>query len=56
MTKEQAIGILALARKMYTASTDNQDIHCNRFPSWEELTHESRITWFEKAKEEYNAG
>lgn len=37
------------ARKLYTEWTDNQDIHCNRFPSWEELDEKARVKWRKKA-------
>lgn len=39
----------ALARVLYGRWTDNQGIHCNRFPSWRELSDDNRAEWIAKA-------
>lgn len=36
------------AKAEYNKYVDNSGIHCNRFPSWEELSLSSRQEWFEK--------
>lgn len=41
---------LALAKRMYNASTDSDTIHCNRFPSWAELSEKTRKEWYAKAE------
>lgn len=41
---------IVAARKLYNAYTDNHPtIHCNRFPSWEELDAKERKEWIKKA-------
>lgn len=35
-------------RKLYVAWVDSQDIHPNRFKSWNELTKEDREEWMAK--------
>lgn len=40
------------ARRLYNRWAGNQDIHCNRFPSWEELSEKSRQEWRDKATTE----
>ena len=39
------------AKAAYTKYVDSSGIHCNRFPSWEELSLVSRQEWFEKVAE-----
>lgn len=41
--------IEATARKLYGAWTDNQSIHCNRFPGWSELDPAAKKMWLERA-------
>lgn len=39
------------ARKAYNAYTANHPtIHCNRFPSWDELTDQQKQDWIDKVK------
>lgn len=39
-----------LAKKLYADHTDNDPIvHCNRFPSWEELGNKAKDEWKHKA-------
>jgi hypothetical protein len=39
-----------LAKRLYNEYTDNHPIiHSNRFPSWEELTENTRDEWVERA-------
>lgn len=43
---KQAIDLFMQSnRHRYNDWTDNQGIHCNRFPSWEELTIVQRLQW-----------
>lgn len=37
------------ARRLYLKWIDKQGIHCNRFPSWDELSGEVRDEWRDKA-------
>lgn len=38
------------ARQLYNQYSDNHPtIHCNRFPSWSELSKESKKDWYIKA-------
>jgi len=42
---------LRLARKLYTQMTDNDPVvHCNRFPSWDELSSAAKSIWIKDAK------
>lgn len=43
-----AVIIEQAARLRYNTWTDNQSIHCNRFPPWEELDESSRRQWREQ--------
>lgn len=44
------------AKALYEASTDNDPIiHCNRFPSWNELNGHQRGEWVIKAKQKEGA-
>jgi hypothetical protein len=38
------------ARKAYTDYCDNADIHSNRFPSWQELSENSKNEWRKKVQ------
>lgn len=39
-----------LAKKLYLTETSNHpQIHCNRFPSWDELTSEEKQSWVDRA-------
>jgi hypothetical protein len=38
-----------IARKLYARWTDNQGVHCNRFPSWGEISQKERGAWIERA-------
>lgn len=43
------------ARRLYNEYTANHpDIHCNRFPSWEELDRESRNRWLSAAEKSFD--
>ena len=46
----------ALAMRMYGKWTDNQGIHCNRFPSWSELSEANRGEWMKKAQQAAKGG
>jgi hypothetical protein len=39
------------AKAAYIKHVDSSGIHCNRFPSWGELSLASRQEWFEKVAE-----
>lgn len=40
------------ARALYEQYTANHPtIHCNRFPSWNELTQDGQDEWFKKAQD-----
>lgn len=42
--------LLELAAKaMYCEYVNNADIHCNRFPSWEELSEAGKSEWRKSA-------
>lgn len=44
--------VLDKAKQLYNNTTDNDPIvHCNRFPTWEELDATSKKKWKIKAKE-----
>lgn len=45
--------LTTLAKKLYNEHVDNSGIHCDRFPSWEELSHKSRSEWITKASEHH---
>lgn len=39
------------AKKLYAAHTNNNPvIHCNRFPSWDELSLKQKVEWIEKTR------
>lgn len=38
------------ARYIYLADTSNADIHCNRFPSWAELSETQKVEYYERAR------
>lgn len=45
----------AVAKSLYMHYTDNHPtIHCNRFPSWEELDEKSKQPWIEEARKVTN--
>jgi hypothetical protein len=39
----------AAARQLYAKWTDEQGVHCNRFPSWDELPQKEQNKWLAKA-------
>lgn len=45
----------APARRLYNRWTDNQGIHCNRFPGWDELSSRERDEWRLTARAEASA-
>lgn len=48
MTNQEQIE--AKAKELYNNSTNNDDtIHCNRFPSWEELSEPVKANWRTRA-------
>ena len=51
MSKGESIPTLLLAKKIYDDETDNDPIvHCNRFPSWHELSKEDKQKYIDRAK------
>ncbi len=42
------------ARKLYTESiSNNPTVHCNRFPSWEELSNDMKVWWMLEIDRDY---
>lgn len=51
MAIERNISIIMLAKKIYDDETANDPIvHCNRFPSWHELSEENKQKYIARAK------
>lgn len=46
--------IVIRARRLYNEYIDRQDIHCNRFPSWDELDRETRNRWLAAAEKSFD--
>jgi hypothetical protein len=38
------------AKRLYSKWTDEQGVHCNRFPAWSELTLREHDKWLTKAR------
>ena len=41
---------LEQARKLYNDHCANGPIHCNRYPTWSELTEEQKEPWIRRVK------
>jgi hypothetical protein len=49
-SEADATAWLKEARRLYSKWTDEQGIHCNRFPAWSELSLREHSDWIDKAR------
>lgn len=50
MTEISPQQVESRARYLYLADTSNTTVHCNRFPSWSEISEASRTAYLDRAR------
>ncbi len=49
LERREPVALADPGRRLYAKWTDEQGIHCNRFPGWTELSQQERDEWNRKA-------